>query len=175
MSTITGYNILKVNAYNLGTEQDPGFETGYIFVPVVKDDDDRYALHGGITIRAISKCDLSLNTKTVRTVKGYPNNNNNNRENEGIFERWKTNPSAQIIVEDKSVGASIELSPLLEAFGAANKAIKNHEEFLTKRQRFLTINDATCALYAMQTSRRYTPPFQQPFKHALIPESSDDE
>ena len=165
VSTVTGYNILKGNAYNLGTEQDPGFETGYIFVPVVKDDDNRYALHGGITIRAISKCDLSLNTKTVSTVKGYQNIN---REKEGNFEGWKTNPPVQISVEGKGVGASTELPPLFEAFGAANKAINDHEEFFTKRQGIITVNDATCALYAMQISRRYPPPFQQPFKNAVL-------
>ena len=165
VSSVTGYNILKGNAYNLGTEQDPGFETGYIFVPVVKDDDDRYALHGGITVRAISKCDLSLNTRTVSTVKQYQNIN---REVEGNSEGWKTNPPVEISVEGKGVGASTELPPLFEAFGTANKALRNHEEFFTKRQGVLTVNDATCALYAMQISRRYPPPFQQSFKNAVL-------
>ena len=126
-------------------------------------------------MRAISKCDLSLNTKTVSTVKGYQNIN---REVEGISEGWKTNLPVQIGVEGKGVGASTELPPLLEAFGTANKAIKDHEEFFAKRQGILTINDATCALYAMQISRKYPHPFQQPFKMALlalIDASSDDE
>ena len=160
VSTVTGYNILKGNAYNLGTEQDPGFETGYIFVPVVKDDDDRYALHGGITIRAISKCDLSMKTKTVSTVKGYQNIN---REAKGIQKGVKTNPPVEISAK----GVTVELPPLFEAFGAANEAFRQHEEFFTKRRGVLTVNDATCALYAMQISRRYPPPFQQAFKNAV--------
>ena len=111
----------------------------------------------------------------MSTVKGYQNIN---REVEGISEGWKTNPPVQIIAEGKGVGASTELPPLFEASGTANEAIKDHKEFFMKRQGVLTVNDATCALYTMQISRRYPPPFQQPFKMALlalIDASSDDE
>ena len=160
VSTVTGYNILKGNPYNLGTEQDPGFETGYIFVPVVKDDDDRYALHSGITIRAISKCDLSMNTKVVSTVQGYQNIS---RKVVGKFEGWKTNPP----VEVSAKGVSAELPPLIDAFAAGNDALKEHAAFFSERRGVLTINDATCAVYAMQISRRNPPPFQQPFKNAV--------
>ena len=160
VSTVTGYNILKGNPYNLGTEQDPGFETGYIFVPVVKDDDDRYALHSGITIRAISKCDLSMNTKVVSTVQGYQDIS---RKVVGKFEGWKTNPP----VEVSAKGVSAELPPLIDAFAAGNDALKEHAAFFSERRGVLTINDATCAVYAMQISRRNPPPFQQPFKNAV--------
>ena len=161
VSTVTGYNILKGNPYNLGTEQDPGFETSYIFVPVVKDDDDRYALHSGITIRAISKCDLSMNTRVVSTVQGYQNVI---RKVVGKFEGWKTNPP----VEVSAKGVSTKLPPLIDAFAAGNDALRQHAVFFSKRNGVLTINDATCAVYAMQISRRNPPPFQQPFKNAVI-------
>ncbi|XP_065051322.1 uncharacterized protein LOC135680995 [Rhopilema esculentum] len=164
VSAMTGYNILKGNAYNFGTEQDPGFDNGYIFVPVVKDNDDRYTLHDGVTVRAISKCDLTLTTMSISTVKAFQKMN---RKIEGMHEGWKTNPPVEVSFEGKGVRASAELPPLFEAYGTANLDQRKNEEFFVRRQGVLTVSAATCALYSMRISRRFPPPFKSTFQNAV--------
>eukprot|EP00794_Sanderia_malayensis_P007568 gene7568-8408_t len=164
VAAMTGYNILKGNAYNFGTEQDPGFDNGYIFVPVVKDDDDRYTLHDGVTVRAISKCDLTLTTKSISTVKEFQKMN---RKIEGTYEGWKTNPPVEISFNVKKVGIKTELPPLFESYGTANLDQRKNEGFFVKRQGVLTLSAATCALYSMRISRRFPPPFKSTFQNAV--------
>ena len=174
VSAMTGYNILKGNAYNFGTEQDPGFDNGYIFVPVVKDSDDRYTLHDGVTVRAISKCDLTLTTKSVSTVKAFQKMN---RKIEGMHEGWKTNPPVEVSFEANRVGVSTELPPLFEAYGTANLDQRKNEEFFVRRQGVLTVSAATCALYSMRISRRFPPPFKSTFQNAVktLSEATEDD
>ena len=173
VSAMTGYNILKGNAFNFGTEQDPGFDTGYIFVPVVKDDDGRYALHGGITVRAVSKCDLTLSTTSTSTLKEYQNIN---RKVEGKPVGWNTDPPVEFSSESLGVKAGAKLPPLFESYGMENLDQRRNEEFFSKEHGVLTVSTATCALYSMRISRRYPPPFQIPFKNAIktLSEAADD-
>ena len=55
VSTMTGYNILQGNPFTSLFITDPGFSTGYIFVPIYKTTGDKYALHGGVTVRQALK------------------------------------------------------------------------------------------------------------------------
>ena len=54
VSVMTGYNILLGNPFASGFTQDPGFSTGYIFVPTYLTAEGRYALHGGVTVRQVT-------------------------------------------------------------------------------------------------------------------------
>ena len=52
-SIMTGYNILQGNPFTSSALHDPGFSTGYIFVPTYKTSSGAYALHGGVTVRQV--------------------------------------------------------------------------------------------------------------------------
>ena len=54
VAVMTGYNIVRGNPFVSGKNHDPGFATGYIFVPTYKDEDKRYNLQSGITVREVN-------------------------------------------------------------------------------------------------------------------------
>ncbi|XP_057311604.1 uncharacterized protein LOC130649358 [Hydractinia symbiolongicarpus] len=164
VAAMTGYNILKGNPYSTEVEQDPGFETAYIFSPVVQDKDTRYALHSGITVRQVRKCDMSTKINVFSNIEGYRRQMMKSEETETSFQ---TNPPIDISGELGGVELSTTMKELYKSSSSQSKATQANAEYFAKKKGVVTINDATCAEYVLQISYRNPPRFSETFRKAL--------
>ncbi|XP_002158419.1 uncharacterized protein LOC100215110 [Hydra vulgaris] len=164
-SIMTGYNILQGNPFTSSALHDPGFSTGYIFVPTYKTSSGAYALHGGVTVRQGVQCSLSSSSDIITTVEDYAKKIGAKSSQGSSF---TSNLQFEVSAELKGVGVKTTIPPLIESAFSSSKEYKNNEIFFIQKRGVLTVHDATCATYTVRISPFDPPPFADGFVNGLI-------
>ncbi|XP_065674799.1 uncharacterized protein LOC136091314 [Hydra vulgaris] len=168
VSIMTGYNILKGNPFTTTQSIDPGFSTGYIFVPVTRTADGTYALESGITVRQTLQCSLTSSSETITTLQNYVKKVQSKSSEGGTF---TSNLEFEVKgkVEKGGVSGSVttKIPPLVQSSFSSSNEYKNNKKFFESTKGVMTLRDATCATYSVVISSYQPPPFSDGFKDAL--------
>ncbi|XP_047127224.1 uncharacterized protein LOC100215169 [Hydra vulgaris] len=168
VSTMTGYNILKGNPFTTTQTSDPGFSSGYIFVPTYRTEDGTYALHDGVTVRQTLQCSLTSSTDVITTLNSYVNKI---QKKSSYGRTFTSNLEYEVKLEAKmgDVGAEVSttIPPLIESSFSSSNEYRDNKDFFTKKKGVLALRDATCATYTVRISPYKPPPFSEGFKIAL--------
>ncbi|XP_012563000.1 uncharacterized protein LOC100205745 [Hydra vulgaris] len=172
VSIMTGYNILQGNPFTSSHTSDPGFSTGYIFVPTYKTPSGSYALHGGVTVRQTVQCSLSSSSDTITTLNDYAKKIGSKSSQGTTF---TSNLEFEVSAELKGVGVKTTIPPLVDAAFSSSNEYRNNELFFSQKRGVLTLRDATCATYTVRISPFDPPPFSDGFVNSLIRLNNTDE
>lgn len=165
VAAMVGYNLIKGNPYSTTVNQDPGFETAYIFAPIGADHNRRYALHSGITVRQVRKCNLVTNSRTVSSFSQYRNRIVKSKVTGSSF---SSNPPIELEADVGILNASTTIKSIYESSFEASEESQKNAEFFKRMEGLLSVNDAKCAEYSLQISKWNPPPFSDTFKRGLL-------
>ncbi len=166
---MVGYNILKGNPFSADSQTDPGFaDLEYIFLPTVKNSENRYALDDGLTVRTITNCDSSLQSNVYSTAKEYQNKmRQSSSSGSDLATNLETDVSVSVPIKGVELGVDTTIPPLATAAFSANNEYQKNEAFFTKKSGVLSIAEAKCTSYTLRVSQTVPPKFHTGFIKVL--------
>ncbi len=169
-TAMTGYNILKGNPFAANSQTDPGFSgLEYIFIPTVKNGENRYGLDDGLTVRTLSNCDLSLQSNVYSTAKDYQKKlQQSSSSGADLATNLESDVSLSVPVKGAEVGVETTVPPLATAAFSANNEFQKNEDFFTKKSGIVSVAEAKCTIYTVKVSQTLPPKFHPGFIKMLF-------
>ncbi len=166
-TAMTGYNILKGNPMPEAGNQlkDPGF-TGlsYLFVPTVKNSQDRYTLDDGLTVRELRNFASSLESEVIRNTKEYQKSLKTAASHDQDFAtNLEYDVSATLPVGPAEVGVQTTVPPMAVAAFGSNSGFRKNERFFTEEEGILVFAKAKLISYTLTVSKTKPPRFHPGF------------
>ena len=167
---MTGYHIIKGNPFADDRLTDPGFHNmEYIFVPTVKNEENRYALVDGLTVRTTKNFQVSIQSEVITTVKDYQQHLEQSiAVNTELALGLESDVTTGVDIPGATLEATTRIKPLLSAAFAANDGFKKNMQFFTSKSGIVSVAGAVCSSYTMKLSQTNPPKFHSGFVNMLF-------
>lgn len=139
-ASMVGYDVLKGNPFDIAKLYDPGYRN-FIFAPMIKNAQDRYYLHAGVTAKRALACQLGIRTDEITTVKSYQKKIEQQSSSGTTF---SSNMEVDIKLKKANITAGTKIPPIMQASFTSSRAFNENKEFFTSDKGTILMSDAIC-------------------------------
>ncbi len=166
-TAMTGYNILKGNPLPQSKNmlKDPGFDNmAYIFLPTVKNGENRYALDDGLTVRTIKSFMTSPESEIIKNTKDYQKSLKTvTSQGTDLATNLEYDVSVSVPVKGAEVGVETTVPPMAAAAFGSNNVFRKNERFFSEKTGILVNARAHGIIYTVKVSQTRPPKFHPGF------------